>query len=61
MVVVHMNILAYLLIQGDRTRDVQALFARDADWKSEAFVRIKRLPTEYAADQLPFAVTTERG
>jgi predicted nucleic acid-binding protein len=41
MVVVDTNILAYLLIEGDRTRDVQALFARDADWKSEAFVLIE--------------------
>jgi predicted nucleic acid-binding protein len=41
MVVVDTNILAYLFIEGDRTRDVQALFARDADWKSEAFVLIE--------------------
>jgi predicted nucleic acid-binding protein len=41
MVVVDTNILAYLLIEGDRTRDVQTLFARDAEWKSEAFVLIE--------------------
>ena len=41
MVVVDTNILAYLLIKGDRTRDAQALFARDAGWKSEAFVLIE--------------------
>src|SRR5207302_3629714 len=29
------------LDRGDRTRDVQALFARDAAWKSEAFVLIE--------------------
>jgi predicted nucleic acid-binding protein len=40
-VVVDTNILAYLLIEGDRTRDVHALFARDANWKSAAFVRIE--------------------
>jgi predicted nucleic acid-binding protein len=41
MVVVDTNVLAYLLIEGDRTRDAQALFARDAEWKSEAFVMIE--------------------
>jgi predicted nucleic acid-binding protein len=41
MVVVDTNILAYLLIEGDRTRDVQALLARDTNWKSEAFVLIE--------------------
>ena len=55
MVVVDTNILAYLLIEGDRTRDVQALFARDADWKSEAFVLIEFsniLATYLRADSL---------
>ena len=41
MVVIDTNVLAYLLIEGDRTRDAQALYARDADWKSEAFVLIE--------------------
>jgi len=41
MVVVDTNILAYLLITGDRTHDAQALYQRDADWKSEAFVLIE--------------------
>lgn len=41
MVVVDTNILAYLLIEGDCTADVQALFARDADWRSEGFVLIE--------------------
>jgi predicted nucleic acid-binding protein len=41
MVVVDTNILAYLLIEGDGTADVQALFARDADWRSEGFVLIE--------------------
>lgn len=41
MVVVDTNVLAYLLIEGDRTHDAQALFARDAEWKSEAFVMIE--------------------
>jgi predicted nucleic acid-binding protein len=41
MVVVDTNILAYLLIAGDHTKEAQALFARDAEWKSEAFVLIE--------------------
>jgi predicted nucleic acid-binding protein len=41
MVVIDTNILAYLLIEGDRTSDAQALFARDAEWKSEGFVLIE--------------------
>ena len=41
MVVVDTNILAYLLIVGDRTPDAQALFARDPDWRSEAFVLVE--------------------
>jgi predicted nucleic acid-binding protein len=41
MVVVDTNILAYLLIEGDRTRDAQALYAKDADWKSEASVLVE--------------------
>lgn len=41
MVVVDTNILAYLLIQGDRTADAQALFTRDAEWRSEGFILIE--------------------
>lgn len=41
MVVVDTNIVAYLLIEGDRTRDAQALYARDPEWKSEAFLLIE--------------------
>lgn len=41
MVVVDTNILAYLLIVGDRTKEAQALFARDDHWKSEAFVLVE--------------------
>jgi len=35
------NVLAYLLLEGDRTADAQALFARDADWRSEGFLLIE--------------------
>jgi predicted nucleic acid-binding protein len=41
MVVVDTNILAYLLIEGDRTKQAQALFAKDSDWRSEAFLLIE--------------------
>ena len=41
MVVVDTNVLAYLLIEGDRTPDAQALYSQDADWRSEAFVMIE--------------------
>lgn len=41
MVVVDTNVLAYLLIAGDRTREVQALFARDAEWRSESFILVE--------------------
>lgn len=41
MQLVDTNILAYLLIEGDRTAAAQALFARDADWSSEAFVLVE--------------------
>ena len=41
MVVVDTNILAYLLISGDRTDFARALFERDAEWKSDAFVLIE--------------------
>jgi predicted nucleic acid-binding protein len=41
LVVVDTNILAYLLIAGDHTREAQALFAQDPDWRSEAFVHVE--------------------
>ncbi len=40
MVLVDTNILAYLMIQGDRTGSAQQLFERDSDWCSEAFVMV---------------------
>jgi predicted nucleic acid-binding protein len=39
--VIDTNILAYLLIEGDQTKNAQALFARDADWRSDAFLLIE--------------------
>ncbi len=41
MVVVDTNVLAYLLLEGDRTPQAQALYARDADWRSEAFLLVE--------------------
>ena len=41
MVVVDTNVLAYLLIEGDRTKQAQSLFARDSDWRSEAFLLVE--------------------
>src|SRR5687767_8956414 len=41
MVVIDTNILVYLLIAGDRTSKARALFARDADWRSDVFVLIE--------------------
>lgn len=41
MVVVDTNILAYLLIEGDRTSQAQALYARDPDWRSESFLLVE--------------------
>ena len=41
MVIVDTNVLAYLLISGDRTREAQALFRRNADWRSEGFILVE--------------------
>ena len=41
MLVVDTNVVAYLLIEGDRTGEAQALYARDPDWKSEGFLLIE--------------------
>ena len=41
MIVIDTNILAYLLISGDRTEDAKALFELDRDWRSEPFVIIE--------------------
>ncbi|HEX5477225.1 MAG TPA: type II toxin-antitoxin system VapC family toxin [Burkholderiales bacterium] len=41
MVLVDTNVVAYLLVEGDRTAQAQALFARDPDWKSESFALVE--------------------
>ena len=40
-VLIDTNILAYLMIEGDRTDAAQQLFKRDSDWCSEAFVMVE--------------------
>lgn len=41
MVFIDTNILAYLMIQGDRTSAAQELYARDPDWRSEGFILVE--------------------
>ena len=41
MLVIDTNILAYLLLIGDRTKEAQALLARDPDWRSDYFVLVE--------------------
>lgn len=41
MVVVDTNVLAYLLIDGDYSRQARELFLRDPDWRSEAFILVE--------------------
>lgn len=41
MKLVDTNVIAYLLIAGDRTEQAQALWRADPDWRSEAFCRIE--------------------
>jgi predicted nucleic acid-binding protein len=72
-VVVDTNVLAYLLIEGDRTPQAQALYARDPDWRSEGFllvefcnllatcVRTRKLDGDAAAGLLGSAQSTLTG
>jgi predicted nucleic acid-binding protein len=40
-VVVDTNVVAYLLIEGDRTDEARSLYERDPDWRSEAFLLVE--------------------
>jgi len=41
MQVIDTNIVAYLLLQGDRTGAARALFAHDPDWHSDSFMLVE--------------------
>jgi len=41
MVIVDTNIVAYLLLEGDRTDDSRRLHGRDGDWRSEPFLLVE--------------------
>src|SRR6266704_5050667 len=41
MFIVDTNIVAYLLIHGDRTAAAQRLHGHDPDWRSEAFLLVE--------------------
>jgi predicted nucleic acid-binding protein len=40
-VLVDTNVLAYLMLEGDRTSAAQELFELDADWRSEAVIMVE--------------------
>jgi predicted nucleic acid-binding protein len=41
LILIDTNILAYLMIEGDRTSAAQTLFASDPDWASESFILVE--------------------
>jgi predicted nucleic acid-binding protein len=56
--VVDTNVVAYLLIAGDRTEQAQALWRADRDWRSDAFLRVEfsnLLATQVRAKALTLA------
>jgi predicted nucleic acid-binding protein len=40
-VLVDTNVLAYLMLEGDRTPAAQKLYEQDADWRSEVFIMVE--------------------
>jgi predicted nucleic acid-binding protein len=59
-VLIDTNILAYLLIEGDRTAAAQELFARDPDWRSEGFILVE-LSNVIATQVRSKALSREQG
>jgi predicted nucleic acid-binding protein len=59
-ILVDTNILAYLMIEGDRTPAAQELYEHDADWRSEAFVMVE-FSNVLATYVRTKALTHERG
>lgn len=58
MIVVDTNVVAYLLIEGDRTAEAQALKRADPDWRSEPFLLVEfsnLLATQVRNKALPAA------
>lgn len=60
MLLVDTNVLAYLLIEGDRTPAAQALYERDPDWRSEAFILVE-FSNVLATYVRTHALTVEQG
>jgi predicted nucleic acid-binding protein len=40
-ILVDTNVLAYLMLEGDRTPAAQKLYEQDSDWRSEAFIMVE--------------------
>jgi predicted nucleic acid-binding protein len=59
-VLIDTNILAYLLLEGDRTALAQELYERDSDWCSEAFLMVE-FSNVLATSIRSRAITREQG
>src|SRR6266436_8870214 len=62
MFLVDTNIVAYLLIHGDRTAAAQRLHGRDPDWRSEAFLLVEFtnvLASSIATKRMTFALAQD--
>ncbi|MFN2509084.1 MAG: type II toxin-antitoxin system VapC family toxin [Chthoniobacterales bacterium] len=62
MVLIDTNVLAYLLIEGEKTEATQRLRKRDPDWRSEGFIMVEFtnvLASYVAARRLSLALASE--
>jgi len=62
MFIVDTNIVAYLLIHGDRTAAAQRLHGHDPDWRSEAFLLVEFtnvLASSIATKRMTFALAQD--